>query len=66
MNQFLFKWIFLVSIELINNVDHVQIIIFLFIVARIIEKLFGSESDKKSLSSWPQKLTHNVSFWAQK
>jgi hypothetical protein len=40
----MFKWIFLVSIELINNPKAVQII-FLLLLARILEKIFEPETE---------------------
>ena len=54
MSQFLFKWIVLVSIELIHNLKHVQIVFSLSI------------SQNSGKHFWDQKLTLWVSFWAQK
>ena len=50
----MFKWIFLVSIEVIHNLDHVQIL-FSFSICQNSGKNY-----------WDQKLTECVSFWAQK
>ena len=50
----MFEWIFLVSIELINNPKPVQIIFSLSI---------GKNRGSKYLN---QKLNHNDKFWSQK
>ena len=46
MSQFLFKWIFLVSIELIHNLEHVQIVFFFFYWPEFWKKLLGPETDE--------------------
>ena len=46
MSQILFKWIFLVSIELIHNLEHVQIVFFFFYWPEILKKLLGPETDE--------------------
>ena len=44
--KFLFKWIFLVSIELIHNPKLVQIVFFFFHWPKFWKKIFGPETDK--------------------
>ncbi len=39
---------------------------FLFLLARFLVKTFWTINWKKCFHFWAQKLTHNVSFWAQK
>ena len=51
------KWIFLVSIQLIHNLEHVQIVFFFFYWPEFLKKLLGPETDE---------MTECVSFWAQK
>ena len=46
MSQFLLKWIFLVSIELIHNPKLVQIVFFFFYWPEFCKKLLGPETDK--------------------
>jgi hypothetical protein len=66
MSQFLSKWIFLVSIELIHNPEHVQIVfLFFFYYPGIWKKLLGPETDKMCQFMGPN-ADHNLSFWAQK
>ena len=65
LSQILFKWSFLVSIELIYNTEHVQIV-FSFSIAQNSGKKYWDQKLAKCVSFWAQKLTHNVSFWGQK
>ena len=51
MSQFLFKWIFLLSIELIHNLEHVQIV-------KMGQLFFCPQKLTLWVSFWAQKLTH--------
>ena len=58
MSQFLLKWIFLVSIELIHNLEHIQ-------------KKFNMlwimyEFNKNKKNPFEQTLAHFKVFWIQK
>ena len=57
ISQILFKWIFLVYIELIHNPDYVQITFFFFYWPEILKKLFGPETDKISQFLGPETET---------
>ena len=46
MSQFLFKWIFLVSIDLIHYPEHVQIVLSFSIAQNSGNKLLGQETDE--------------------
>jgi hypothetical protein len=46
MDQILFKWIFLVSIELLHNPKLVQIVSYFFYWPEILKKTFGPETDE--------------------
>jgi hypothetical protein len=63
--NFLFKWIFLVSIELLHDPKLVQIVSFFFYWPEFLKK-YLEQKLMKCVSFWHQKLTHNVSFWGQK
>ena len=45
-SQFMFKWIFLVSIEVIHKPGHVQIVFFFFYWPELWKKLLEPDTDK--------------------
>jgi hypothetical protein len=47
MSQYRFNWIFLVSIELIHNPDHVQIVSFFSYWPEIWKQILGPEADER-------------------
>ena len=67
MSHFLLKWIFLVSIEVIHNPEHVQMFFFFFYGPEFWKKLLGPETDEMCQFLGPEMmLTHFYEFWDQK
>jgi hypothetical protein len=57
----MFKWIFLVSIQLIHNLEQVQFYLFFFYWPEFLKTLFGPETDKICQFLGPEN-DHNVNF----
>ena len=54
MSQFLFKWIFLVPIELIHNPEHVRIVFFFFYWPESLKKTIGTRNWRNVSVSGPR------------